>query len=274
MTTPERIIARIRSEIGDFGSPFRDDFMGAGELSSFDLSETSVLTSSVAAYLVVDGVSTTLVAGTDFRIDAREGRFVLLGARGPLAHSQSLIVQGSGSGMFSDEDLGMYVEDAMNQHAYGRTTQTRYRDEHGFIRYTDDPIILSTLAPVEEPLLAYLATVNVLWTLATDAATDVDISTAEGTSVPRTQRYRQLMEHIDSIQGRYNALAAQLNVGLGRIEMFTLRRVSRTTNRLVPLFKEREYDDASYAQRLTPMIDEPDLDTSGVPSPLLPGVWG
>jgi hypothetical protein len=157
---------------------------------------------------------------------------------------------------------------------YGRTIQTRYRDSFNFIRYTDDPITLATLPPVEEPLLAYLAVINVLWTLATDAASDASISTAEGTSVDRAGRYRQLMEHIDSIQSRYNALAAQLNVGLARIEQFTLRRVSRTTNRLVPIFKEREYDDGAHPQRLIPPIDEPDLDESGIPSPYMPGVWG
>lgn len=268
------IIARIRSEIGDFGSPFRDDFTGAGELSVFDLSETNVVAAEVVADLSVGGVLTELVQGTDYRIDSREGRIVLLGDTGPLLHDQMLIVSGNAEGMFSDDDLTLYVNDALNQHVYGRTVQTRYRDSLNFIRYTDDPITLATLPPVEEPLLAYLAITNVLWTLATDAASDASISTAEGTSVDRAGRYRQLMEHLDQIQARYNALAQQLNVGLGRIEQFTLRRVSRTTNRLVPIFKEREYDDAAYPQRLLPHIDEPDLDESGIPSPLMPGVWG
>lgn len=274
MATADAIITRIRSEIGDFGSPFRDDFTGGGELSAYDLSETNVLASTISVSLVENGEATELAQDTDYQVDSREGRVVLLGSRGPLRFGQSLIVQGSSQGMFSDDELGMYVNDALAQHAYGRTIQTRYRDSYGFIRYTDDAITLATLPPVEEPLLAYLAVVNVLWTLATDAASDASISTAEGTSVDRSTRYRQLMEHIDSIQGRYNSLAAQLNVGLGRIEQLTLRRVSRTTNRLVPIFKDREYDDAGYPERLIPPIDEPNMDESGIPSPWLPGVWG
>lgn len=274
MATLAGVIERIRSEIGDFGSPFRDDFTGGGELSSFDLSETHVLTGSVTAYLVEGGISTALVQDTDYRIDSREGRCVLLGARGPLAHGQQLVVQGSGAGMFSDQELGVYVQDAVTQHAYGRTFQSRYRDELGFIRYTDDPVTLTTLPPVEEPLVAYLATTNVLWTLATDAASDASISTAEGTNVDRAGRYRQLMEHLGSLQTRYNTLSSQLNVGLASIQVFQLRRVSRTTNRLVPVFREREYDDAGYPQRLLPPVSESDLDDSGIPSPLLPGVWG
>lgn len=268
------IIARVRSEVGDFGSPFRDDFTGGGELSIFDLSETNIVAAGVVATLVVQGELTQLVQGTDYAVDSREGRIVLLGGRGPLQHDQMLMVSGAAEGMFTDEELTRYVTDALHQHVYGRTVQTRYRDSFGFIRYTDDPISLVTLPPVEEPLLAYLAVVNVLWTLATDAASDASISTAEGTSVDRAARYRQLMEHLDSIQGRYNALAQQLNVGLGRIEQFTLRRVSRTTNRLVPIFREREYDDAGYPQRLLPPVDEPDLDESGIPSSYIPGVWG
>ncbi|MBD0734058.1 hypothetical protein [Streptomyces sp. CBMA29] len=269
------IIARVRSEIGDFGSPFRDDFTGGSELSVFDLSETNVDASSLSVLLVVvDGDVTELVAGVDYRVDTREGRLVLLGVRGPLAHGQALVVSGTGQGMFSDEELAQYVGDALSQHGYGRTVQMRYRDSLGFIRYTDDAITLSNLPPVEDPLLAYLAVTNVLWTLATDAASDASISTAEGTNVDRAGRYRQLMEHIDTVQSRYNALAQQLNVGLGRIEQLTLRRVSRTTNRLVPIYKEREFDDAAYPQRLIPRIDEPDPDESGIPSPFYPGVWG
>ncbi|UXX94003.1 hypothetical protein N7U49_21590 [Streptomyces sp. AD2-2] len=175
-------------------------------------------------------------------------------------------------GLFTDADLETYIGDAMQQHAYGRSLVTRYRDAHGFIRYDHEPFTLENLPAVEEPLVAYLTAINCLWTLATDAATDIDISTAEGTFVPRTQRYRQLMQHIgdatSGLQGRYNTLAQQLNVGLGRIEMFTLRRVSRTTNRLVPVFQEREYDDSSMPQRLLPPIDGQEYaDESGVPSP-------
>lgn len=273
------IIRRIRSEIGDFGSPFRDDFLGGSELSTYDLSETGV--SDVVATVTTAGsppTTQTLVKDVDFALDVNEGRIVLLGSNGPLAHGQRLIVTGTSGGMFSDDELTTYVNDAMAQHAYGQSIRTRYKDEHGFIRYWDDAVTLENLPAVQEPMVAWLAAIQVLWTLATDAATDTDISTADGTFLPRSQRYRQIMEHIGSastgLQGRYNLLAAQLNVGVGRIEMFTLRRVSRTTNRLVPVFKAREYDDASMPKRVLPPVDGAPLDESGIPSPLFPGLWG
>lgn len=274
------IIRRIRNEIGDMQSPFLDTYLGADELASYDLSETGV-TEVTAKVTTVDPPATVdLVADTDYVLDPTEGRIVLINPDvSPLHHGQTLIVRGTAQGLFTDADLETYIGDAVEQHAYGRSLTTRYRDAHGFIRYDHEPITLENLPQVEEPLVAYLAAINCLWTLATDAATDIDISTAEGTFVPRTQRYRQLMQHIGDattgLQGRYNQLAQQLNVGLGRIEMFTARRVSRTTNRLVPVFVEREYDDTSKPRRLLPPIDGQEYDDeSGLPSPAFPGLWG
>ncbi|MFJ4686476.1 hypothetical protein [Streptomyces sp. NPDC088789] len=274
------IIRRIRNEIGDMQSPFLDTYLGADELASYDLSETGVTEVTAKVTTVDPPAAVDLVADTDYVLDAAEGRIVLINPDfSPLHHGQTLIVRGVAQGLFTDADLETYIGDAVQQHAYGRSKVTRYRDAHGFIRYDREPFTLENLPAVEEPLVAYLAAINCLWTLATDAATDIDISTAEGTFVPRTQRYRQLMQHIGDattgLQGRYNTLAQQLNVGLGRIEMFTLRRVSRTTNRLVPVFESREYDDSSRPQRLLPPIDGQEYeDESNVPSPTYPGLWG
>lgn len=137
----------------------------------------------------------------------------------------------------------------------------------GMIAYTEDPITMKTLPEVEESLVAYLATIEALWALSTDAATDVDIQSAEGTYIQRSQRYRQLLQQIDMLTEKYTMLCKQLNVGLFRIEVSTLRRVARSTNRLVPLFKPREYDDSSMPVRMLPPIDERHVDDSGIPSP-------
>lgn len=276
MATLAGTIARIRSEIGDLSAPFVDTFVGGDELSSYDLSEVNVSSVQVKVSTASPASTIELVEDADYVLSPAEGSILLINpAYSPLHHGQTMIVRGTSSGMFTDGELERYVTDALNQHTYGRTLTTRYRDEKGFIRYDREPITLETLPPVEEPLVAYLATINVLWTLATDASSDVDVNTSEGTFVPRSQRYRQIMEHLGELQNRYNSLAQQLNVGLARIEQFQLRRVSRTTNRLVPVFEVREYDDASMPKRLLPPIDgEPLEDESGVASPLFPGVWG
>jgi hypothetical protein len=274
------IIKRIRSEVGDFTSPFLATFLGGDELSRYDLPETNIVVTEAKVTTVTPPSSVLLVADTDYVLDPHRGSILLVNPEvSPLKHGQTLIVRGNGQGMFSDEDLAVYVEDAMNQHTHGRSLKTRYRDARGHIKYDLEPIDLENLPAVEEPLVAYLAAVNVLWTLATDASTDIDVNTSEGTYIARTQRYRQLMEHIgdanSGLQGRYNQLAQQLNVGLSRIEVFQMRRVSRTTNRLVPMFQPREYDDTGKPERVLPPIDGDAYDDeSGIPSPLYPGVWG
>lgn len=90
--------------------------------------------------------------------------------------------------------------------------------------------------------------------------------------MPRSQRYHQVMAHIAALQQRYQTLSQQMNVGLYRIEMANLRRVSRTTGRLVPLYTEREYDDHTLPTRILPPIDNANEDRSGIPSPVF-GSW-
>ena len=41
-------------------------------------------------------------------------------------------------------------------------------------------------------------------------------------------------------EGQYEERAAALNIGLGALEQFRLRRVAYLTNRYVPVYKERE----------------------------------
>jgi hypothetical protein len=140
------------------------------------------------------------------------------------------------------------------------------------VQYIETPLSLVNLDPVEEMPVALLATIQAFWTLLTDAATDTNIQSAEGTFVDRAQRYHQMTEQIDRLTNRYKDVCQQLNVGLYRIEVSNLRRVSRTTNRLIPVYKEREYDDNKpYPQRILPPIDDRGEDTSGAPEQ---GYWG
>ncbi|MFJ1700400.1 hypothetical protein ACIOHC_36015 [Streptomyces sp. NPDC088252] len=265
------ILRRTRTELGDFGSKFRDVFIGTGELDQYDLSAINVSDLLVS---ITDASGTTeLTAPGDYTLDARIGRILLGTSYAPLPDGMTLTITGSGGGMFSDEDLEQLLTEALLQHTKGRTIRSRYRDEHGFIRYRDEAVTLETLPPVEELPVALLVTLNALWVLATDAAGDVDVSTPDGTQISRRQRYEQIISQISLVEERYRDLCAQLNVGLGRIEMFDLRRVSRTTGRLVPLFKAKEYDDHSLPTRKVPSVDSQDEDASGIPSIAYWGWW-
>lgn len=265
------MLARVRTELGDFGSSFRDVFLGTNELDSYDLSVINVDAVTVAAKV---GVATSvLTTPADYVLDVRAGRVLLAGVYAPLPDVVTLTVTGTSYGMFSDDDLNQLMDEAILLHTKGRTIRTRYRDPHGFIRFDDEPMTMESLPAVEALPLALLVTVNALWVLATDASGTTDVDTSDGTHVDRRGRYEQLVNQISLVEERYSEICASLNVGLERIEMFDLRRVSRTTGRLVPLFKEQEYDDYSLPTRKIPSIDAQDEDDSNIPSIAYWGWW-
>lgn len=270
--TTQNIINRVRIELGDTGAPFSDTFLGTGMLSTFDLTDFNIWNETVT--WIRNQAPVLLVKDTDYTMNYQEGRIFLIGVAAPLPQGDTLVISGQASGMFSDEELSAFVNDAVLQHTNGRTVKTRFKDSNGFIKYITVPVDLSNLPDIEGTLIAMRASIDALWALATDASTDIDISSADGTTVPRTQRYRQLREQIDGMTDRYNQLCAMLNVGLNRIEMSKIRRVSRTTNRLVPIFEDREYDDYDYPRRQLPFIDARDEDESNLQSPVFGGMWG
>lgn len=270
--TMQDIINRVRIELGDTGAPFSDTFLGTGMISTFDLTEFNIWNETVT--WIRNQSPVILTKNTDYTMNYQEGRIFLIGASSPLPQGDTLVISGQASGMFSDEELEDFINDAVLQHTNGRTIKTRFKDSNGFIKYAIVPIDLSNLPDIEGTLVALRATIDALWALATDASTDIDISSADGTTVPRSQRYQQLREQIEGMTERYQQLCAMLNIGLNRIEMSKIRRVSKTTNRLVPIFEDREYDDYDLPRRQLPPIDARDEDSSNLQSPIFGGMWG
>jgi hypothetical protein len=266
MATEAEIIRRVRKELGDLEEPFRQTYRGTGMQDQYDLPSQRVSTTGLKVFKTdpVSLANTNLVLTTDFTLDAENGVVTLTT---PLTKDWLLTAEGVAFGMFTDDEIAEYVHDAVLQHTNERFETTRYRSPEGFIRYERSQVVLDNLPEVEEPLVAILATIEALWALATDASTDIDVTTSEGTHVSRGQRFAQLQTQIALLTEKYQTLCAQLNVGLFRIEVSNLRRVSRTTNRLVPIFVEREYDDNSMPVRITPEIDTREADWDGPPSP-------
>jgi hypothetical protein len=190
----------------------------------------------------------------------------------PIPAQSTLIVTGQAWRMFTDTELNDIIYTAVRKHCQGQTLTERYKTgQNGFITYRDTPKDLSNLPKQEESLVVTLADIECLYILATDSVTDVNLQTAEGTNIDRSARYNQIMGHINALWDWYNLQCAQYNVGMNRIESLQVRRVSRTTGRLVPVFRDREYDDHRYPERELPQIDRRDTDTSGVPSPIWNG---
>jgi hypothetical protein len=134
----------------------------------------------------------------------------------------------------------------------------RFFAEIMFAEHADDRFDLDMheVSDVEEDVLCLGTAVEACWSLLAEMSRDVDISTPEAIGLPLTQRFRQLEGLTMSLQAKYKTKASLLGVGLDRIKIGQLRRQSRSTNRMVPLYQNREWDDARRPKRLFPRIDQ------------------
>lgn len=137
---------------------------------------------------------------------------------------------------FTDSDLAMHASQMAGEHLWNRPDEV---DD-----FTD----------VEAEVVAMGSVVRALNSLALELSLDIDVSTPEGIYIPARQRFTQVIQMMQYWEGQYTDKAASLNVGLGALEQFNLRRISPTTNRYVPLYKPREIDDHRFPQRIRPRI--------------------
>jgi hypothetical protein len=89
-----------------------------------------------------------------------------------------------------------------------------------------------------------------LYALANDAAFDINVFAPDGVTIPRSERYQQLMQMIEARKQQYKELCSQLGIGMFKIDVFSFRRISKTTNHYVPIFQPQEIDDRSAATRV------------------------
>lgn len=240
------IRARLRMELGDFEETFQATVQGDGFTRRFDLPAEVVQPASlsvVVANELADGsgyAAPTPLAPTDYTLDARAGVLLL---NTPPPNDALVTVTGQHFQFFTDAELGMFIRSAALKHTHNSQDLQVYRDARNFKRYLYTNETVDTISPVEHHAVALLAATEALEVVRTDAAYDIDVVTADGTSLPRTERFRNIGELIAEKRTTYDDLCRQLGVGLNKIEVFTMRRVSRTTGRLVPVYVEREFDD-------------------------------
>jgi hypothetical protein len=110
-------------------------------------------------------------------------------------------------------------------------------------------------------VVAMSGVVHALMALATEFSFDIDVSTPEGMFIPARQRFQQVVSMLQYWEGQLTQRAQALNVGMNAMVQFNLRRRAKLTNRLVPLYKEREVDDPRWPQRLYPPIPTNAIDT-------------
>lgn len=271
MATETSLIGKARLELGDTLEAFRTTFRGTGDQDDYDLPAQNIAGALNVFAVGGDDSITTLVESTDYVVNRATG---IITFTTPPEQDALYVVEGNANGIFTDAEWSIFMEAAVAQHLMNRTVQRRYRDGYGFIRYDRKQMTLEDLPPQEEILVVLLATIEAVWALSTDASSDIDVSTAEGTHIPRSQRWRQLISQIDILTDKYKELSLMMGVGLFAPEVMNLRRVSRTTGRLVPVFEEREYDESGPPIRKLPPRGNRDEDPDGPLSPFWAGGWG
>lgn len=143
---------------------------------------------------------------------------------------------------FSESDLALAMLQSAAEQMYNRT------------------MTIEDMSPVEAEVLAIGTVVRSLWSLSIELALDIDVSTPEGMYIPAHQRYAQVVAQMQFWEGQYETRMASLNIGMGALEQFRLRRVSQTTGRYVPVYKDREFDDPRWPERQYPAIPEGQTD--------------
>jgi hypothetical protein len=225
-------------ELADTPKFFTQTFKTTGTSSIYELDYAPVLATSLVITLDGDVVPDEPVVGnatSGVAVEETTGKLMFDFVP---AADLDLVVTGTYFRFFTDKELESIVGDSFAMHTSGRT------DTNG------RSITLGRLGAIEEYPLALLGTINALYVLATDASFDIDISAPDGVNIPRSQRYRQLMELIEELKARYKELSMALNIGLYKIEVYTLRRISKRTNRYVPIYRPQEIDDRSRPVRV------------------------
>ena len=229
MATLSSLVERVRFELGDLPKSFVTQFQSDISTNRYRLN-----------YAPVDAAQVTVFKnGVDIsdQVEIEEQTGVMVLDDLPDIDDE-FTVTGNYYRYFTTRELENIVSSALEQHA-GRDTDSMGRK-----------ITLSNLPSIEEYPVALYATTLALYTLATDASFDINVFAPDGVTIPRSERYRQLMEMIDSRREQYRELCVQLGIGMYSIDVFTLRRISKTTNRYVPVYRPMEVDDRSYPQRV------------------------
>lgn len=239
MTSVSDISQVARQLSRDFGTFFEINFPSVS--STLRLPHPLVDPTSVA---VVNNANGSELSG--FTVNSRQG---LLKVQMPSQYTSGVSVSGLYYQWFLDEDLEFFADVVATEHLHQRSG-----------------IDLDMIEGAEVEVMGIGALVQALWSLLAEFATDIDVSTPEGMSIPVHQRFQQTQALIQYWQSRYDEKAALLNVGLKRIEMFNLRRTSRLTNRYVPVYRGREVDDPRPPVRVRPPVDQigPSLFDDGV----------
>jgi hypothetical protein len=226
LTPLEHTIELARNYLRDFPKFFQVSFDALGR--TYELGQPNIDKDSLWIATVTNSTVTELTS-SQYSIDERNGIIRL--ASTPAANTR-LMVEGYYYEWLLPSDLEFYCIRSINFH-----TPT-----------IDVP--LEQANPAVLDAVGIGALVEALQALMTEFARDIDVMTSESVHIPGSQRFRMLQTLCQQWEVEYRKHANNLNIGPERIAQFSLRRVSRTTNKLVPLYKSKELGDYGPLERI------------------------
>ena len=238
------IASSARTFLRDYPKYFEVE-LGPLNILTVRLPHPLIMASSVQAYVstppVPPATETTSVLTTAWQLDDRNG---LIKFTDPTLLGKRVLIAAYHYTWFSDSELATAAEQSANETIYN----------------TNDDI--DDIDGVLSEVTAMGAVVRALWALSIELSLDIDVSTPEGMFIPARQRYQQVLGMMQYFENEYTQRAEALNIGLGALEQFTLRRVAYLTNRYVPLYVPREVDDPRWPQRIYPPIPDQTIEGS------------
>jgi hypothetical protein len=221
-----------RNYLRDFPRFFQLDFDATGR--TFDLGHPNIDSTKLWIATYVSGATTELTT-SQYSLDDRNGLLRLGAAQ---ASGTKLLVEGYHYEWLLPADLTFYAKLALNQHMHNLDMDKEQ------------------LSLVVRDVIGIDAMIESLWGLMTEYSRDIDVTTSEAVHIPASQRFRMIQQLLTYWTAEYEKKARALNIGLDRIEVFNLRRISRTSNRLVPVQKSRELGDYGPIERIYSPIDD------------------
>lgn len=237
MATITDIETIARTYLRDFPKFFQTTFEVAGR--TYDLGHTNIDSDSLWVATYTTGGATTELSSSAYSLDERNG--ILRLSTLPSSGSK-VMVEGYFYEWVTPSDLSFYSRRAFEKHVKSLN------------------IAIEEMSDVLINAIGIAAIVECLWALVTEYSRDIDVITSESVHIPASQRFRMVQGLLAQWENEYQRHATALNIGIDRIEVFSLRRTSRTTNRLVPLYKPKEFGDYSPLERLWPDIDSGVID--------------
>jgi hypothetical protein len=232
----DKITQIARSYLRDFPRFFQIAFDNISR--TYELGHPNIDKDSLYIAVYTSNVANELAASAFF-LDSRNGIVRLTSTP---AENSRLMVEGYYYEWVSPDDMSYYARHAIEEHVYNLSVSLENMSE----------IVINTIG---------LATVvKSLWALLGEYSRDIDVMTSESVHIPGSQRYRMVQSLLEYWQKEYEEHAKALNIGVNRIEVMTLSRVSRTTNRYVPIYVSRELGDYGPTKRVFPERDKGTID--------------